>query len=113
MAYKIPLSNYPNQTFYTTIPVNEGNIDFTVTLNYNSVAEYWTMTLVNTTTQEVLFSGLPLLTSYMRFANILAQLGYKLIGSAYVFPLQWTEAARPDDTNLGKDYVLLWSDNGI
>lgn len=113
MAYKIPVSNYPNQTFNVSIPVDEGNIEFEFTLNYNVIADYWVMSAKNAKTQEVLFSRLPLLVSYMRFSNILSQMGYKLIGSAFPFPIQWTKLARPNDDDLGKNYTLLWSDSNV
>lgn len=113
MAYRIPLSPYPNQTFNMSIPVNDTNVDLTITLNYNSVAEYWMMTVTDTNTEEVIFSQLPLLCSFGDFGNMLRQLGYKLIGSAFVFPSNFTLPSRPDDKNLGTDYKLLWSDNGV
>ena len=111
MPYKIPLRPYPNQTFYTTIPINDRNVDLTITLNYNDVAKYWSMTVVDTVEDKVLFSQLPLLTSFMDFSNILCQLGYKAIGSAYVFPTNFTVASRPNDIDLGKNYQLIWGDN--
>lgn len=111
MPYKIPLAPYPNQTFNTTIPINDRNVDITITLNYNEVAQYWTMTVVDTVEEKVLFSQLPMLTSSMDFANMLCQLGYKEIGSAFIFPTNFTQASRPNDKDLGKNYQLIWSDN--
>lgn len=113
MAYRIPVTNYPNQTFNVTIPVDGVNIEMEVTLNYNSVAKYWSMSARNIVTNEILFSQIPLLASYMRFANFLVQMTYKRIGSAFVYPQDMTHDARPDDSNIGKNYKLLWADSGL
>ena len=113
MAYRIPLSPYPNQTFSASIPVNDENKDLKFELSYNSVAGYWMMTVSDVQTEEVIFSQLPLLCSFGDFCNMLRQLDYKLIGSAFVFPVNFTKASMPNDKNLGSDYTLLWSDNGV
>lgn len=109
--YKIPLTNSPNQTFSCTVPVNGDNKDFTITLNYNSQAEYWAMTVVDSVTQEILFSQLPMLFSFFEYANMITQLEYKQIGSIYICPIQETQASRPNDLDIGQKYVLIWSDN--
>lgn len=110
--YKIELTNSPNQTFQSIIPVNGGNIDFTFYLSYNDQAGYWSLTLTNTLTQELYFSNLPLLSSFSEYTNMIFQLDYKMIGSIYIAYIQNIQnASMPDDKNIGKDYIMVWGDN--
>lgn len=109
--YKIPLTNSPNQTFSCTVPVNGENKDFTFRLSYNSQAEYWSMTVEDSLTHELLFSQLPMLFSFFEYANMITQLSYKQIGSIYICPIQETGTSRPNDLDIGQKYVLIWSDN--
>lgn len=109
--YKIPLTNSPNQTFNVIVPVDEENKDLTITLNYNEVADYWSISIADTQTEKALVSQIPMLESYMDFANILIQLGYLGIGSAFVVAMQETKECRPDGENLGTKYILIWGDN--
>lgn len=111
--YKIPLTNSPNQTFGVTVPVNGGNVDFTIVLNYNETAEYWSMTLSLSESGTVVFSQIPLLTSFSGFSNIALQFKYKRLGSIYVCPVNETKESRPNGENLGTSYVLLWGDNEL
>ena len=109
--YKVPLSNYPNQTFSTAIPVNGQNLYFVFNLWYNYAAGYWLMTITDQQTEKVLISNLPLLSSTYDFANMLRQYGYKMIGNAYIAPKSGNKLSMPDNTNISTDFVLLWSDN--
>ena len=52
--YKIPLTNSPNQTFSTSIPVNGENRYFVIELNYIYSCGYWSMTLTDYTTEQIL-----------------------------------------------------------
>ena len=109
--YKIPLTNSPNQTFSTAVPVNGENKDFTFVLNYNEQAQYWSMTLMDSLTNEILFSQLPMLFSFFEFANMITQLSYKQIGSIYICPVQETQSSAPNDKDIGQKYILVWGDN--
>lgn len=109
--YKIPLTNSPNQTFNVIVPVNDENKDLTITLNYNEVADYWAATIAETQTGNVLISQIPLLESYHDFSNILIQMGYMEIGSAFVIAIEETPICRPDENDLGTKYILVWGDN--
>lgn len=109
--YKIPLTNSPNQTFNTTIPINGENKTFIVNLWYNYQAEYWLMSLTDSRTEQILVSNIPLLSSTYDFANILRQLGYKEIGNAYVVPIYDTSLSMPNNENIGSDFALMWGDN--
>ncbi len=109
--YKIPLTNSPNQTFKVVVPVNDENKTFTVKLNYNEQAEYWSLSLFDSFDETPIFMNLPMLSSKYRYANILRQLDYKRIGSIYIAPIYETENSAPDASNLGTNYILIWGDN--
>lgn len=109
--YKIPLTNSPNQSFNVIVPVNDENKDLTLTLNYNEVADYWSLTIADTQTGQDLVSQIPMLESYNDFSNILVQLGYLEIGSAFVIAIEETKLCRPDSDDLGTKYILVWGDN--
>lgn len=110
--YKIPLTNSPNQSFSSTIPVGNENIEFEFYLSYNDVAGYWMLTLTKSETQEILFSELPLLCSFIYYNNMVTQLSYKNFGSIYITVIQDKEkASMPDDQNIGSSYIMLWGDN--
>lgn len=109
--YKIPLTNSPNQSFNVIVPVNDENKDLTLTLNYNEVADYWSLTIADTQTGQDLVSQIPMLESYNDFSNILIQLGYLEIGSAFVIALDETPLFRPNEDDLGTKYILVWGDN--
>lgn len=109
--YKIPLTNSPNQTFSTTIPINGENKSFVFNLKYNYVAKYWLLTISDAATEQILIANIPLLSSTFDFASILKQFEYKLIGNAYVIPVYDFSLSAPDNTNIGTDFALMWGDN--
>lgn len=109
--YKIPLTNSPNQSFNITVPVNDENKDLTLELNYNEVADYWSITIRDTETDLVLVSQLPMLESYGDFSNILIQLGYLEIGSVFIVAIEETDTCRPNEEDLGTKYIVIWGDN--
>lgn len=109
--YKIPLTNSPNQTFSTTIPINGENKSFVFNLKYNYIAKYWLLTISDAATEQILIANIPLLSSTFDFASILKQFEYKLIGNAYVIPVYDFSLSAPDNTNIGTDFALMWGDN--
>lgn len=110
--YTIPLNNSPNQRFYASVPINGENREFKFNLWYNSIAEYWLISVEDMVSGEKMFDNLPLLVSYGRFEDILCQLKYKQIGLAGVLPkVANFQKSMPDDTNLGTGYILIWGNN--
>lgn len=109
--YKIPLTNYPNQSFTCNVPVNGSNIEFRFELWYNEVAGYWLLSLYKVIGNVPLFSNLPLLHSINTFSNILCQLGYKNIGGCIIAPTYIDRRSMPDDNGLGTTYIMVWGDN--
>ena len=101
MLFKIPMTNYPNQSFKCTLPVDQKNITFAFNLWYNQYGNYWNLTATDYNTGEVYFSNLPLL----------GQLRYKGIGSCAVIPTAKTKKSAPDADNLGKAFFVIWGDS--
>lgn len=109
--YKIPLTNSPNQTLRFTVPVNDENKTFMCKLSFNEQANYWTMSLFDSYTEEEIISCIPLLSSQYKYANILRQQGYMRIGAVYIAPINETPNSAPDADDLGTNYVVIWGDN--
>lgn len=107
----IPLSVDPNQTFNCTVPIDGKNRPLSFQLRYNSIAEYWNLTVIDARTKETLIDALPIMVGEYPAANLLEQFGYLELGSAVIVKegdLQGAE--NPDDTNLGTEYYLVWGD---
>lgn len=109
--YKIPLSNYPNQNFECTVPVNGENKRFKFELWYNYQAEYWLLSLFDIDANLYLLSNLPLLVSYGDYSNMFFQLEYLKIGICFTIPLDVNDTNNPNYENLGTNYVMIWGDN--
>lgn len=108
---KIPVSNYPNQSFVCTVPVNEQNINFRFRLWYNEQAQYWMLSIDDVKTEKNLISNIPVIASNYRFCNILYQMDYLKIGVCFVVPTNNDKKSMPNDKDLGIGYFLVWSDN--
>lgn len=109
--YKVPLSNYPNQKFSTAIPINGENVYLRFSMWYNYEAGYWLVTIQDQKTEKDIISNIPLLSSTFDFSNFLRQFGYKMIGKAYIGPINDTTLSMPNNENISTDFVLLWGDN--
>lgn len=107
----IPLTSNPNQTLTTSVNINGGNMTFILGLRYNEVAGYWVLTLTNATTLVIILDSVPLITGYYPTANLLGQFAYLAIGKLYIMNTTGAPGDWPDDTNLGSDFQLFWTDN--
>jgi hypothetical protein len=107
----IPLTNSPNQTFTTTLTIDSANVTLTMNLRYNVIAEYWVLTIINTSTQTILLDSIPFVTGDYPASNILGQYAYLEIGSAYIINTDNATLDYPDDStnSLGTDFILVWS----
>jgi hypothetical protein len=112
MQQIIPLTNNPNQTFTVTLNVDNSNLTLTMIVRYNVIADYWVLTIINTSTQETILDSIPFVTGVYPASNILEQYAYLQIGSAYIINTDNAVLDYPDDSldSLGSDFVLLWSD---
>lgn len=109
--YRIPLTNYPNQKFVCTVPVNDENKNFRFELWYNYQAEYWLFSLYDLQTNSYLFSNLPMLTTYGQWCNMFYQLDYLKIGICFMVPSTSGISDNPNEDNIGTGYLMIWGDN--
>ena len=110
--FVVPLTTEPNQNFRCTIPVNGQNMPFDFTLRYNSVAEYWIMSISDATSGQMLISDLALIAGVYPSANLLEQFEHLRIGAVVIVKTNPDNADyAPNGHNLGTDFALVWSDN--
>ncbi|NOU95587.1 hypothetical protein GC093_20475 [Paenibacillus sp. LMG 31456] len=111
MATKIiPLASGANQSFSCTLPVDAKNITLAFTFTWNGIGEYWFMSIADVKTKELLLDAVPLVTGLFPAADLLGQYTYLGIGSAAIVPISSLTSGIPEGTNLGSDYVLVWTD---
>lgn len=104
--YVIPLTPSPNQTFSSTVPVDGKSVKLGFFLRYNTEQNCWMMRLKDSE-RNVLVDAIPLVCGL----NILEQHEYLEIGSAYVVKLdQNIKRDRPNEFDLGSDFILVWGD---
>jgi len=106
----IPLDVSPNQAFQCTLNVDEANITLYFNIRYNETAKYWQMTISDPVTKEIYLDSVPLLPGNFPSGNLLEQHAHLGIGSAFVLNVTNVAMDHPDDTNLGTDFILVWSD---
>lgn len=108
----IPLDASANQSFQVTLNVDGKLITLALVLRYNSMAGYWVMT-INDTLGNLILDSIPFVTGVWPAANLLKQYQYLGIGSAYIIGASGVIPGMdyPDDTDLGTDFLLLWSDS--
>lgn len=107
--HDIPIDTDGDQQFNITVQVGEENVSLILRLRYNTEGDFWRMDITNADTEEMLISGVPLLTGEYPAADILEQFEYIGIGSAIV--LKMTDDAEgdfPNLENIDTDYVLFW-----
>lgn len=104
--YVIPLTTSPNQSFTSTIPVDGGKIKFNFFLRFNTEQEVWEMDIMDSNKNPII-NSIPLVCGN----NLLEQYSYLNIGSAYIVKNNVNlNLDRPNDSNLGTDFILLWGD---
>lgn len=108
--FQIPADSSPNQSFETTLNIDGGNLKVLLTFRYNEMAGYWMMGVANAETGVYYVDSVPLITGLYPAANVLDQYRYLNIGSAYVIPVGSPDIDYPDDTKLGTQFLLIWSD---
>lgn len=114
MAQIIPVDSSPNQEFQTTLNVDGSNITLRFKFRYNDIAEYWVMTIIDASTDEIVLDSIPLVTfndpdDATLAENILSQYSYLGIGSAY-FPNIGNVSDNPSGADLGINFRLVWDD---
>lgn len=111
MSFKIiPLTSDPYQSFITTIPVDGKNLKLKLGISYNSAGEYWTMSITDPSTGNLILDGIPLLTGGYPASDLLGQFRYLGLGSASIVNVGNGSIDSPDSTSLGTDFLLAWGD---
>jgi hypothetical protein len=105
----IPLDTSPNQKFAATLNVDGKPLTLQFSVYYNEMGGYWLMDVADASGKPLLASC-PLVTGSWPAANLLQQFAYLKIGSAFIINVSGVAMDYPDKTNLGTDFVLLWSD---
>lgn len=104
----IPLVQAPNQTFAVQLTVDGAPLTLNLTLSFSAMSGWWQLSVANAQ-NTVLVSAIPLITGYYPAANLLAQYGYLLIGSAYLLNTGNSADDYPGLNNL-VSFSLLWGD---
>ena len=106
----LPITPGMNQDFTCTLPVGDKNITLGFTLTFNEPGGYWFMSISDHDTGITLISALPLLPGEFPAANLLSQHDYLNIGSVFLLSVT-NENSMPTLDSLGKEHIVVWSDN--
>jgi hypothetical protein len=110
MIQTVNLNNAPNQSQTVPLSVDGGSLTLILTLHYNEIADYWTMTIQDAN-GNLLVDSVPLVTGNWPACNILKQWAFLQIGSAYVLNQSgYSIPNYPDNTGLGTQFLLVWGD---
>lgn len=109
----LPLKSKPNQTFVTTVEVDNKNVSYLINLVYRDKIGYWTMDITDYATNVPVLTNIPLLTysDGVNTFNALRQMAYMHIGTLYVLKKTDTSEDSPSYETLQTDYNVVWGDN--
>lgn len=112
-TYKIKLKNLANQSFLLSIVLFGESRTLKVELSFREICNYWTMSLTDWITKEVLFRNIPLVTGKKinGAGNCLSQFAYKKIGKFGICPVTEESTDYPDSENLQTKFMMFWSDD--
>ena len=101
----VPFQGIPHRKFSAKVPIDGGNTLLKFRMTYNDIAGYW---LVDIYKNDVpVYAGLPLVPGQ----NILEQVGYLGIGSAWIVPRSRAIEQWPSETTLESDWYIVWGDS--
>lgn len=106
----LPIMPATNQTFTCTLPIGSENITLDFSLTYNTPGGYWFMGIADHSTGNSLVDALPLVPGDYPAANLLGPHKYLNIGSVVLMSVT-DDNSMPTFDSLGKDHILVWSDN--
>lgn len=111
--YKINLKNLANQSFLLSIVLFGQSRVFNVSLSYREVCGYWTMTLADWETKEILLRNIPLVTGKRLdgAGNCLHQFAHKKLGKFGLAKNTEETTDYPNDKNMQTNFALFWSDD--
>ncbi len=113
MLNKINVKSAPNQTFTTTINVNEKNVAYLFLFVYRDKIGYWTMDVSDYESGKKILTNFPLLRINDGNADfdLFKQFAYKLIGSLFLVKEYDTEHDSPDFVSIQEKFSLIWGDS--
>lgn len=104
--YIVPITSNPNQTFTSTIPIDNSSIKFNFFLKYNTESSCWVLDIKDSGNNGIV-TGINLVTG----VNLLEQYSYLKIGSAYLAKVDTSLTDDlPTEYNLGTKFLLIWDD---
>lgn len=109
-AQIVPLTTAPNQTMRVTLAINGTTLTLNLAINYNEVGQFWILSVFDTNLNP-LVQSLPLVSGQWPAANLFSAFEYLQIGEIYVINQNGGAGDWPDKTNLGSQWLLLWTDN--
>ncbi len=110
MAQVVPLTNAPNQSVRVALAVNGATLTLDLQIYFNSVGGFWAVDIADQFGKSLVRS-VPLLTGAWPAANILAPFDHMRIGSVFVINQVGSASDRPDASNLGEGFLLVWDNN--
>lgn len=105
----VPVTSAPNQSFAVSLNVDSSVLLVQLGVRFSEIAGYWVLTIKDRY-GNTLVDSVPMITGAYPAANLLQQHRYLGIGSLYLVNASGLAQGWPDATNLGQDFVLLWSD---
>ena len=112
MSFKIiPLTSAPDQSFKCTIPVDGKNLKLKLRVRFNTLANYWVMSIYDSASNALILDAIPLLTGSYPAGDLLGQYKYLGLGRATIVNVGNSTMDSPDSTNLGTDFLLAWGDS--
>jgi hypothetical protein len=105
VAYILPFTSQPGQSFNTTGVIDGAPLTLQLTCGFSEMALCWIVS-ISDRLGNLLLDSLPLLTG----ANVLGQYAYLAIGSMFVINASGVAMDSPDSTNLGSDFLVIWDD---
>src|SRR5580698_7360390 len=103
----VPVNSNPNSTIIVNLGVNGATLTLQLSFHYNEIAQYWEMT-INDSSGNLVLASIPLITGDDPAGNILRQYEYLGIGSATVVNAGQVPNDYPNNTQLGGPFQLLW-----
>ena len=109
--FEVKLNSSPNQSSIIQIPIDGVNRVFKVDIIYREICGYWTMTITDWKTKEVILSNIPFVTGkFLEGAgNSLQQFAYKRIGKFGICrTTNDNDTDYPNNQNVSTQFTLFW-----
>lgn len=101
----VPFQGIPNHKFSAKLPIDGGNTLLKFRMTYNELAHYWLVDIYKN--DALVYAALPLVPGQ----NILEQVSYFGVGSAWIVPRSHVREQWPSETTLESDWYVIWGDS--